>query len=71
MKNILIAAVIVGVAAAGVILYMRNRDEVDEAWDEVSDSASNAYDKMNDTLRRAGKKAKKKSQEWADDHAMA
>ena len=58
MKNILIAALVVGVAAAGVILYLNNKDEVSETWDELSDSAEDAYDKMNSKMTKAKRKAK-------------
>ncbi len=58
MKNILIAALVVGVAAAGVILYLNNRDELSETWDELSDSAEDAYDKANSKMSNAKRKAK-------------
>ena len=58
MKNILIAALVVGVAAAGVILYLNNRDELAETWDELSDSAEDAYDKVDSKMSKAKKKAK-------------
>ncbi|MCK7555358.1 hypothetical protein MKQ70_10230 [Chitinophaga sedimenti] len=45
MKNILITASVLGAAAAGVILYMRNRDRVDTAIGEVKDNARNAFKK--------------------------
>ncbi|MGN6619329.1 MAG: hypothetical protein ACTHJ5_19290 [Ilyomonas sp.] len=57
MKNILIAALVVGVAAAGVILYLNNRDELSETWDELSDSAEDAYDKANSKMSNAKRKA--------------
>jgi hypothetical protein len=58
MKNILITALVVGVAAAGVILYLNNRDEVSETWDELSDSAEDAYDKADSKMSKAKRKAK-------------
>lgn len=59
MKNILIAAFVVGVATAGVILYLTNRDTVSEALDDVSDSAEEAYDKAKSKMGDARQKAKR------------
>lgn len=66
MKNILITASVLGAAAAGVILYMRNRDRVDTAIGEVKDNARNAFKKMNKHYRRAEKNAQHSMQ-----HAMS
>lgn len=57
MKNLLIAATVVGAAAAGVILYMRNRDRADEALANVKDAAKNAYRKMDKMAKKASKRA--------------
>lgn len=47
MKNILIAAVTVGAAIAGIILYYRNRHT---PAGEVEDAANDAYNIMNDGI---------------------
>ncbi|QEH41243.1 hypothetical protein [Chitinophaga sp. XS-30] len=57
MKNVIIAASLIGAAAAGVILYMRNRDRADAALESVKDAAKNAYKKMDKFTRKAGRKA--------------
>lgn len=57
MKNIVIAASVIGAAAAGVIMYMRNRDRADAALANVKDAAKNAYRKMDKLTRKAGRKA--------------
>lgn len=59
MKNILIAAFVVGVATAGVILYLNNRDSVSEALDDISDSAEEAYGKAKSKVTNAKQKAKR------------
>ena len=60
MKNILIAAGVVGAAAAGVILYMKNREKVNNKLSELSDSAKDAakeaYAKMNKHLHKTEKR---------------
>lgn len=66
MKNILIAATVLGVAAAGIILYMRNRDRVDTAIADVKDNARNAFRKLNKQARKAEKNANQPMQ-----HAMS
>ncbi|WP_295124424.1 hypothetical protein [uncultured Chitinophaga sp.] len=66
MKNILIAASVLGAAAAGIVLYMRNRDRVDTAIAEVKDNAKNAFRKMNKHYRKTEKNAQNVMQ-----HAMS
>lgn len=60
MKNILIAAGIVGAAAAGVILYMKNREKVNDKLSDLSDAAKDAakdaYAKMNKHLHKTEKR---------------
>jgi len=53
MKNILIAAVVVGITAAGLILYLRDRVEADDEFDEVEDAAGDAYTTMNRNIGKA------------------
>ena len=45
MKNILIAATIVGAVAAGLILYTSKKNKGSN--DQVKDAAKDAYDTMN------------------------
>lgn len=45
MKNILIAATIVGAVAAGLILYTSKKNNGSK--DQVKDAAKDAYDAMN------------------------
>ncbi|MFL5787617.1 MAG: hypothetical protein ACJ748_06165 [Flavisolibacter sp.] len=51
MKSILIAAGIVGAAAAGTILYLKKRNNA--GTDEVKGAAKNAYKKMNAGIGKA------------------
>ena len=51
MKKILIAATIVGAAGAGVILYLRNRNN-QTGSKEVEDAAKDAYRTMNANMGR-------------------
>lgn len=53
MKNILIAAVVVGITAAGLILYLRDRIEAEDEFDEIEDAAGDAYSTMNRNIGRA------------------
>ncbi|MGX5817346.1 hypothetical protein ACWKWU_04070 [Chitinophaga lutea] len=53
MKNIIIAASVLGAAAAGVVWYTRNRRQADAAIGQMKDAARNAYKKM----QRKGKEA--------------
>jgi hypothetical protein len=55
MKNILIAAGIVGTAAAGVFLYMRNRNQTSKTLHKFADAAGNVHDGVRKYFRRAHK----------------
>jgi len=57
MKSILIAATIVGAAAAGVILYLRNRNAAATSAGNVVDAARDAYNTMNKGMNGAEKRA--------------
>jgi ElaB/YqjD/DUF883 family membrane-anchored ribosome-binding protein len=57
MKNIIIAASVLGTAAAGVFWYMKNRQRADAALNDVKDAARNAYNRM----YKQGKKAARKT----------
>ena len=60
MKNILIAAAIVGVVAAGVIIYMTNyagtSNELEDAADDVGDAAKDAWNTMDKNIRKVERK---------------
>jgi hypothetical protein len=45
MKNILIAATIVGAVAAGLILYASSKNK--KSKNQIKDAATDAYDTMN------------------------
>ncbi len=47
MKNILIAAVIVGAAGAGLILYLNKRNNNATPSNTIKDAATDAYKTMN------------------------
>lgn len=56
MKKILIASLVVGAAAAGVIMYLaKNADVLDEAVDAADDARA----RLNKHARRASRFAKK------------
>lgn len=57
MKNIIVAASVLGATAAGILLYMKNREKADAALRDVKDAARNAYNKM----YRQGKKSMRKA----------
>lgn len=59
MKNILIAATIVGIVAAGVIIYLRDyyrTNELEDAAEDVGDAAKNAYNTMDKHIRKIERK---------------
>ena len=58
MKNILIAAGIVGTAAAGVFLYMRNRNQTSKSLHKFADAAGNVHDGVRKYFRRAHKEVR-------------
>ena len=51
MKNILIAAAIVGAATAGAILYLKSRNE-DDGTKRIKGAARKAYKTMNGGIGR-------------------
>jgi hypothetical protein len=59
MKNILIAAGIVGTAAAGVLLYLRNRNSTARDFHRLADTAGNAHDGVRRYFRKANMEAKR------------
>ncbi|WP_333862706.1 hypothetical protein [Chitinophaga sp.] len=44
MNKIIIAASVLGTAAAGIFWYMKNRQRADAAIDDMRKAARNAYD---------------------------
>ncbi|BAV09447.1 hypothetical protein SAMN05421788_101882 [Filimonas lacunae] len=66
MKNILIAAGIAGAAAAGVLLYMRNRNKTSQTLHDVADAAGDAHEGVRRFFRKSNKEAKREV-----NHAMA
>lgn len=59
MKNILIAAGIVGAAAAGVVLYMRNRNQTAKTLHDVADAGGDAHESVRKFFRKSNKEAKR------------
>jgi len=59
MKNILIAATIVGAVVAGVIIYMREyygTNELEDAAEEAGGAARNALNTMDKHIRKVERK---------------
>ena len=60
MKNILIAAAIVGAVVAGAIIYMTNytgaSNELEDAADDVGDAAHDALNTMNKSIHKIERK---------------
>lgn len=65
MKNILIAAGIVGTAAAGVFLYMRNRNQTSKTLHKFADAAGDAHESVRKYFRKADRQAKHDMQDAA------
>lgn len=61
MKKALIAASIVGAAAAGVIIYLTNRSRAEKLLDDLNDSAGELNNSV-DEGRRIAKKHLRKTQ---------
>jgi hypothetical protein len=59
MKNILIAAGIVGTAAAATFLYMRNRNSTSKVLHEFADEAGDVHDNVRKYFRRSKMNAKR------------
>jgi len=59
MKNILIAAGIVGAAAAGVTLYMRNRNKTSKTLHDFADAAGDVHEDVRKYFRRGKMHAKR------------
>ena len=59
MKKALIAAGIVGTAAAGVFLYMRNRNKTSKAMHQLADKAGDIHERVGKYFRKANHQAKR------------
>ena len=59
MKKALIAAGIFGTAAAGAILYMRNRNKTSKAMHKLADAAGDAHEGVRKYIRKAKKESKR------------
>lgn len=60
MKNILIAATIVGIVGAGLIIYLRDyygKNELENAAEDVGDAAQDAWDTMDKHIRKVERKS--------------
>jgi len=57
MKKILIAATVVGTAAAGLIIYLRNRDKADELLERAKEAARKTTRRLNDNMHKVNGKA--------------
>ena len=59
MKNILIAATIVGIVVAGAIIYMREyygTNELEDAAEDAGDAAQNTLNTMDRNLHKVERK---------------
>ena len=59
MKKAFLAAVIVGLVAGAVLLYLTNRTPEEEAADDIEDAAGDAYDTMNKHINKVEKATEK------------
>ncbi len=66
MKKILIAAGIVGTATAGILLYMRNRNQTSKTMHGLADDAGDAHDRVRKYFRKAKHQVKHEV-----DHALS
>ena len=59
MKKLLIVTGIIGTAAAGVFLYMRNRNQTSKSMHELADKAGDIHEGARKYFRKAGRQAKR------------
>ncbi|RFM30125.1 hypothetical protein [Deminuibacter soli] len=57
MKNILIAAGVVGTVAASVMMYMRNRNKTSQVMHDIADAAGDAHDAVKKHIRKSNREA--------------
>lgn len=50
MKNVLIAAIVAGVAGAALVLYLSNNLQPSSEADDIADAADDAYKTMNRSI---------------------
>ena len=59
MNKILIAAGILGTAAAGTFLYMRNRNKTAKAMHKLADAAGDVHEGVRKYFRKAHKESRR------------
>ncbi|MET7001537.1 hypothetical protein [Chitinophaga defluvii] len=63
MKKILIAASVVGTAAAGLIIYLKNRDKADKLLERAKEAARKTTRRLNNNMHQVNGKA---TQLWSN-----
>ena len=63
MNKLLIATGIVGAAAAGVFLYMRNRNATAKGMHKLADAAGDAHESVRKYFRKANREGKHELQD--------
>lgn len=63
MNKIIIAASVLGTAAAGIFWYMKNRQRADAAIDDMKQAARNTYNRVKERAAEASHKADRKVRE--------
>ncbi len=58
MKKAFLAAIITGLVAGAVLLYLTNRTPEEKAADDVGDAAEDAYDTMNKHINKVERKTR-------------
>jgi hypothetical protein len=59
MKNALIAAGIIGTTAAGIFLYLRNRNQTSRSMHQLADAAGDAHENVRKYFRKAKKETRR------------
>ena len=59
MKKALILTGIIGTAAAGVFLYMRNRNKTAQTMHDLADKAGDVHQRVSKYFRKANHQAKR------------
>jgi len=59
MKKAMIATGIIGAAAAGIFLYMRNRNKTAQTLHELADKGGDIHQKVSKYFRKANHQAKR------------
>ena len=58
MKNLLIAAGVVGAAISGVLLYRRNRNHTSRTMHDIADAAGEAHDVLKKQVKKNNREMK-------------